>query len=135
MKKICEICGKEFETIPNGGSRKYCFECIPLEANQVQRTVYKRNAVKREGVKRLGGVCLKCVHLLEFHHINPKDKTAMPSKLISNSKIKEFFDEILKCALLCSNCHQDFHWLQAYNPDLTLEQYLENKCVIEEEKL
>ena len=29
MKKICEICELEFETLPNGGSRKYCFTCSP----------------------------------------------------------------------------------------------------------
>jgi hypothetical protein len=42
MKKICRICGKEFETIKNGGSRQFCFECVPEGLTAAQRTVIKR---------------------------------------------------------------------------------------------
>lgn len=130
MIKFCEICGQEFETIPNGGSRKYCFDCVPVTADSAQRTVWKRNAAKREGVKRLGNKCEKCgeqrVHILEFHHVDPTTKDEIPSRILANSKIQEFFEEIQKCILLCSNCHQDFHYLEAHNKELTLQQYLDN---------
>ena len=29
MLKKCEICGQEFKTIQYGGSRRYCFDCVP----------------------------------------------------------------------------------------------------------
>lgn len=46
MKKYCQICGKEFETIPNGEGRKLCFECSPTDITSQERTSYKRKAIK-----------------------------------------------------------------------------------------
>lgn len=127
MIKICGICGKEFQTIPNGGSRKYCFECIPLGLTESKKTVFKRQAIKREGVKRLGGKCLKCgehrPHVLHFHHTDPTNKEDTPSRFLANSQITEFFKEIEKCILLCANCHEDYHFLNA-NVELDLNTYL-----------
>ena len=130
MRKNCEICNKEFETIQFGHQRKYCFECVPQTDNFAERTAWKRQAAKREAVKRLGGKCKKCgesrPHILDFHHINPNEKDDTPSRLLANSKIQDFFFEIEKCILLCSNCHQDFHWLSAYDKELTIDLYLDS---------
>lgn len=130
MIKKCEICGKEFQTIPNGGSRKYCFDCVPAGLDAGQRTICKRQAAKHEGVKRLGGCCAKCgetrEHILSFHHIDPSEKDDNPSRLLANSKISDFFKEIDKCVLLCNNCHGDFHFLQD-NLGISLEDYLNQK--------
>lgn len=127
MIKKCEICGKEFQTIQYGGSRKYCFECVPLNVDESKKTVFKRQALKREGVRRLGGKCLKCgetrPHILNFHHINPENKVDAPSKLLANSQINKFFIEIEKCILLCANCHEDFHYLNS-NANIDIETYL-----------
>ena len=127
MIKKCEICGKEFQTISYGGSRKYCFECVPLNADDSQRTILKRQALKKEGVRRLGGKCLKCgetrPHVLHFHHVNHEDKVDNPSRLLANSQIKQFFAEIDKCILLCANCHEDFHYLNS-NTGIDIETYL-----------
>lgn len=128
MKKICRICGNEFETIPNGGSRQFCFECVPEGLNSSQRTVVKRQAAKKQAVKLLGGKCLKCGnekhYLLDFHHLDKTTKDGTPSRMLANSQVEEFFTEIQKCALLCSNCHQEFHYLEA-NENLDIETYLE----------
>lgn len=130
MKKVCEICNQEFETIQYGAARKYCFECVPQTDSFAERTAWKRQAAKREAVKRLGGKCKKCgesrPHVLDFHHINPNEKDDTPSRLLANSKIQDFFFEIEKCLLLCSNCHQDFHWLSAYDKELTIDLYLDS---------
>ena len=41
----------------------------------------------------------------------------------ANVKVDEVFSEIEKCVLLCSNCHNEFHYLN--NKDnLTLEDFL-----------
>ena len=43
--------------------------------------------------------------------------------LLANVKVDEIFSEIEKCVLLCSNCHNEFHYLN--NKDnLTLEDFL-----------
>lgn len=127
MIKKCEICGKEFQTIPNGGSRKYCFDCVPHGLDFGQRTLCKRQAAKHEAVRRLGGCCAKCgetrEHILNFHHINPAEKKNAPAQLLADSKIQDFFEETSKCILLCSNCHGDFHFLES-NSGITINDYL-----------
>lgn len=56
MKKNCLICEQEFETIKGGGSRLYCFECSPSSNKTAgERTTAKRKAVKKQGLKYLGG--------------------------------------------------------------------------------
>lgn len=61
----------------------------------------------------LGGKCCvcgynKCLHALDFHHINPEDKefTLSSKHNISTAAVLE---ELKKCALLCANCHREFH--------------------------
>ena len=59
MKK-CELCGKEFEVIDKGHSRKYCYECSPYyhkgnKQEYVRRQVAFRKAMKRYGVEYIGG--------------------------------------------------------------------------------
>lgn len=135
MIKKCEICGKEFQTIPNGGARKYCFDCVPHGLDFGQRTICKRQAAKHEGVRRLGGHCLKCgetrEHILSFHHLDEENKIANPSQLLADSKITEFFEEINKCVLLCNNCHGDYHFLHN-NIGITLEDYIGHQITREE---
>ena len=133
MKKECKICGKKFLTLQFGGNRLYCFECVPQTDDWGKRTLYKRQALKREGVRRLGGKCLKCgetrPHILNFHHIIPEEKTAAPAQLLADSKVDEFFEEIDKCILLCSNCHGDFHFLNE-NYNISINEYL-NQDIME----
>ena len=82
MIKQCEICGKDFETLPNGGSRKYCFECSPSypKGGSRSKTISAlRKAMKKEAVKRKGGKCEICGYdkslwALNFHHLDPNKK-------------------------------------------------------------
>lgn len=127
-EKQCRICGKSFIPIQNGGSRQYCFECVPLTNDIKQRTAYKRIAFKKEGVRLLGGKCMKCGdtrhYVLNFHHLNKTTKNETPASLLSDSKFEDFLQEIDKCILLCSNCHQEFHFLEHYQ-NLTIDQYVD----------
>lgn len=127
MVKICRFCGKEFEPIAYGGSRQFCFECVPANLDLNERTIAKRRAAKHQGVLLLGGKCEKCgeqrEHILAFHHIDSESKDSTPAKLIANSKFDEFFKEIEKCILLCNNCHGDFHYRES-KEGITLEEYL-----------
>lgn len=127
MKKICRFCGKEFETIKNGGNRQFCFECVPEGLSISDRTAYKRRAAKRAGVALLGGKCLKCgekrPYVLAFHHLDKNQKDNTPSRYIANSQFEQYFEEIKKCCLLCNNCHSEFHYFEA-NDNITIETYL-----------
>jgi hypothetical protein len=64
---------------------------------------YKTNACK--------SVCLDCKliwpeYILQFDHVNPKEKTATISELIKQGvSLKRLLGEIMKCELVCANCH------------------------------
>lgn len=116
MKKICEICEKEFET--NSNSRLYCYECsgestrIDNETRKHQKTVLRRS-MKRQAIKLLGGKCSicgydRCIDALEFHHKDPKQKDF---KIGSGNTMswKDYKKEAEKCILVCSNCHKEIH--------------------------
>lgn len=66
---------------------------------------------KREAVRYKGGACSICgyskhIGALEFHHRDPSNKKFSWTKL----RLKAWLDvleELNKCDLLCSNCHQE----------------------------
>lgn len=55
----------------------------------------------------LGKRCRKCgvSYPLEFDHIDPKTKKHVISKFTSLNEVA-FWEEIRKCQLLCTDCHQ-----------------------------
>lgn len=115
--KICEICGKEFETKIGGGSRKYCFECspsYPKNGDKTKTITAIRQAMKKEAVKRCGGKCSICgydksIRALEFHHQDPTQKDfGLAANGVAHSWEK-FWQEAQKCILVCSNCHAEIH--------------------------
>ncbi len=116
MKKICEICNKEYET--NSFSRIYCYECSgestrkDNNTRKHQKTILRRN-MKLQAIKMLGGKCSicgynRCIDALEFHHKDPKQKDF---KIGAGNTIswKEYKSEVEKCILVCSNCHKEIH--------------------------
>lgn len=118
MIKKCEICKKEFETLPNGGSRKYCFECSPSypKGGSRSKTITAlRRAMKLQAIKELGGKCQicgynKCPDALVFHHENPNEKEFGLVQDGNCHNWKEYLNEAKKCKLLCANCHAEEHW-------------------------
>lgn len=70
-----------------------------------------RNKTLVARYKRLCG-CKLCGEqdpiVLDLHHLNPDEKDADPSKLLSctREKVKT---EIRKCVVLCANCHRRVH--------------------------
>ncbi len=116
MKKLCEICGSEFDT--QSVTRIYCYECSgdstrsKYKTRKHQKTVLRRS-MKLQGIKMLGGKCSRCgydrcVDALEFHHVNPVEKEF---KLGSGNTMswQEYKRELAKCILVCSNCHKEIH--------------------------
>ena len=108
-KRICPICGKEFEIIDKGWTRKYCYECSPKINDSGKRTEHAHNiTVKRRALKEMliaykGGKCERC-----GYNLNPSIKDFGISKQI-NRNIDDLKAEVDKCILLCSNCHAELH--------------------------
>ena len=117
MIKKCEICGKEFETIAGGNSRKYCFECspsYPKGGSRAKTISALRRAMKKEAVKRHGGKCEicgydRCIDALTFHHLNPDEKEFGLAQSGITHSWEEYLAESQKCILVCANCHAEIH--------------------------
>ena len=90
---------------------------------------------KLELIEKKGGKCELCgydknIAALDFHHLNPKDKSfQLDSRHLSNTNIDDLIDESKKCILVCANCHREIHNAK-YNKDniqsLLLEYNLSN---------
>ena len=61
--------------------------------------------------------CVKCgedrLIAIEFHHIDPNDKSFTVSQSRNLDAVKE---EVKKCVCLCANCHKEFHFLYGKKP-------------------
>lgn len=124
MKKKCVICNSEFETLPYGESRKYCFECSPSykkgdNKERASAITSIRHAIKKQLVKYKGNKCEicgynKCIGALQFHHLDPSKKDFDLSNKYNGGKLimEEMYKEVDKCQLLCANCHAEKHFYQ-----------------------
>lgn len=117
MKKECLICGKEFETLPRGGNRKYCFECSPSSTGRAAAITFIRHSIKRELVRYKGDKCEicgynNCIGALQFHHLDSSQKDFELSVKYNNGNfdMKSLYKEVDKCQLLCANCHAEKHF-------------------------
>jgi len=67
---------------------------------------------KIKAINLLGGKCEKCGEkrpwVLTFHHKNP-NKKEFNIKTCKNYRWSKIKKEVLKCQLLCLNCHQEIH--------------------------
>ena len=61
--------------------------------------------------------------MLDFHHIDPKQKEFNIGDFKKKSKIS-ILKEIEKCVPLCSNCHREFHHLERQE-GITIYKYLD----------
>lgn len=71
----------------------------------------RRLELRRWVVDRFGGACEicgydKCLAALEAHHVDPRIKDFNISDVSSIDRIER---ELIKCVLLCANCHREVH--------------------------
>jgi hypothetical protein len=88
-----------------------------------------RDAVRDHILDDLTKPCIKCgedrVWLIQFHHVNPKEKLL---QIHAAKTIESANEEVKKCVCLCANCHAEYHYFfgrkNMVNPSETLQQYL-----------
>lgn len=89
-------------------------------ANQ-RKKYYKKEKQRRAALRlwyndyRAGFACEVCgekhTATLDFHHKQPKYKKHEISQMIGKGYAKKsIVKEMMKCKVLCSNCHRKFHW-------------------------
>lgn len=118
----CLICNKDFDTLPNGQGRKYCFDCSPSykHGDNKERAIAItniRHAIKRQLIIYKGGKCSKCgyskcIAALQFHHTDATVKDFDLSTQYNGGHIDmdKLYAEADKCELLCANCHAEEHF-------------------------
>lgn len=72
-----------------------------------------RTEVEINKLLKAGG-CVICgynrsIRSLVFHHKHGGGKGKSPSYLFSHRRMAEYFEEVGKCILLCTNCHGEVH--------------------------
>jgi hypothetical protein len=107
-KKRYYLENKEYFLEKNAKWREENYESYrAMGKNRVRR-------LKEKYIALTGGCCQRCgynefYNSLCFHHVDPQEKEATPSKEINSGDEQKALIEIDKCCLLCFNCHQSFH--------------------------
>jgi hypothetical protein len=107
------VCGETFESeCPKHGFTEFVIEknlkrrCKKCRVECVTKSRQKRKCIL---VEMFGGECKlcgynKCQQALQFHHVDPTNKSFGISKGACR-KLEELVEEAKKCILLCANCH------------------------------
>ena len=87
------------------GYRWRCTKCV------CEAVVKRKQKVKQTLVDENGGGCQICgynksIWALEFHHIDPSQKS-FAINMGKGVSLDRFREEAKKCILLCSNCHRE----------------------------
>ena len=126
-RKKCYICNRnrliKFFAKKRKTHHSYCKDC----KNKYTRNIYRENPNKRiNEIKdwrhanivwyknyKLKLKCSRCQEnhpdCLDFHHRNPKEKSFQIANSVKRVALKRLQEEILKCDVLCCNCHRKEH--------------------------
>ena len=118
----CEVC----QALLTGKQRNFCSVKCRMKTTNFKHQVYTCQQArglerKKQLIEIAGGECCDCgykknISALEFHHLNPKEKSfGIDLRKCSCAKWESLVEEVKKCVLICANCHRERH-----NPDLIL---------------
>lgn len=108
---VCKRCQSLLFKINYKNRKDKGVEKIRSKANAIRQRE-KRRIFRNEIISLLGGECKKCGYKksscsLDFHHVNPDEKSSGVSILIWFLKMHEAKEEADKTVLLCANCHRE----------------------------
>ena len=117
MNNTCLHCGE----LLSNKRRKYCNNlCKSRYSNRRYQNYQAQQdralSRKIQAINDRGGGCTHCGYnenlaALNFHHLNDKEFT-VNMRTFSNNSLETVNRELLKCMLLCSNCHMTLHYPQ-----------------------
>jgi hypothetical protein len=99
-----------------------CKNCRKANQNK-EKQKERHNNLRKSNTEYLNSLktpCAKCgenrKYIIQFHHLNPSSKEFDLGHNKTYSK-EHLIREVQKCVCLCSNCHDEFHYLYGRNPD------------------
>lgn len=115
--KKCWECGetKPFDEFYNNRTTKDKKQarCIPCQKVDTRKLELRRKALMHNIKKNAG--CAFCgtrrPQVLVFHHVDP-DKKVYQVGQSPCASLSKFFSEIVKCIVLCRNCHAELHYAE-----------------------
>lgn len=113
MKTIsnCKVCGVKL----CGKQTMFCSTKCKNQVLQSYDSQKKRGiARKLELIKSRGGSCSVCGYkknlaALTFHHARSEKQFKLDMRSLSNRTLERVMAEIVKCDLVCQNCHAELH--------------------------
>lgn len=95
-------------------TRKYADRAEYLRKYNVISVKKRRKALRQKAVDLLGGKCVVCgycreIKALDFHHLDESTKKFGLSDRGMTRSWEKTKEEVLKCVLLCANCHREVH--------------------------
>ena len=111
------------QTVLVGRQRRFCCRrCKNADTNHRHQSYASQQARGLERKLRLlaesGSCCRHCGYsrnlaALTWHHVEPKAKSfALDMRSMSNRSEGEIRAELVKCIVLCANCHAELHFPQ-----------------------
>jgi hypothetical protein len=120
----CKICNKKLTGKQTMFCSRKCHNKDSNTRNQTYELQQERGKKRKlELIAQAGGSCTICGYkknysALVFHHLDPKMKDMkLDLRSLSNNSMKVIQAELVKCQLLCHNCHSETH-----HPDCALYQ-------------
>ena len=92
------------------GYRNICKNCSNKTHVKYSATIRdkKRNIIHQFKDKPCSDCGIKYPHyVMDLDHKNPKDKVRNISDFLRDGTLQELSKELLKCELVCSNCHRE----------------------------
>jgi hypothetical protein len=101
----CDLHGWTVFVIENSG-RARCRRC------RMERVAAWRRKAKATLIEEVGGECVlcgydRCQAALQFHHLDPSEKSFALSLRGVTKAMAELRAEAAKCIVLCANCHAE----------------------------
>jgi len=80
----------------------------------IKAVIKRRKKIREMAIKYKGDKCVfcgynKCIHALEFHHIEKNGKDFGISEKGYTRSWEKVKEELDKCILVCANCHRELH--------------------------
>lgn len=105
LQRYCVRHGLGKHVLRDGGY----YRCAACRQESVAR---RRRRVKEQLVAEAGGACVVCgysrfIGALQFHHVDPAEKSFGLGAGGVTRGIAEFRAEAAKCVLLCATCHAE----------------------------
>jgi hypothetical protein len=107
LSSICKKCHNKY-------AKKWYHQNPELTIKRARITtpIYRQRNINyvNDYKSKLGcKICYEtCYHVLDFHHTNNKEKCV--SRLVhEGASIENIIKEIIKCIVVCANCHRKIH--------------------------